>query len=178
MITHRTIRLLLIVVLGLSLAGCGKSVTQKTTEKALEKATNGQADVDLSNNSVKVNVNGGSWEVGEKVSLPDGFPSDVYVVDGTVKSAVTTVAGKAYSVSLTTTKSVADVKALYTSKLKDDGWTVTATASVSGSQMFSAEKGKRTLTVTIGADQDATVVTLMTSDQTESDRTVDTGATE
>lgn len=178
--THRSTRLLLIAVLGLSLAGCGKTLTQKTTEKAIEKATNGQAKVDVSNNSVRVNVNGGSYAVGDSVSLPDGFPSDVYVVDGTIKSAVTTVAGKAYSVSLTTSKSVADVKSLYASKLVENGWTVITTAAVSGSEMFSAEKGKRTLTVTISPDQDqgATVVTVITADQTVSDSTDNTGATQ
>lgn len=141
-------------------AGCGKSVA----EKAIESATNGQAKVDLGTNTVKVNNNGSTWEVGDQVKLPTGFPSDIYVIAGTIKSAITSVEGKSYSISIESTKTVTQANDAYTTDLKANGWTIGTTANINGAVMLAATKGTRNVTITMGAENGKTVITLVTSD--------------
>lgn len=170
MTTRPYILIPVLLITALSLAGCGKTVSQKVTEQAIERATNGSADVDVSSGKVTVNTNGTSWQVGESVDLPSDFPTDLYIVDGaTIKSAVKTAASNAFSVVMSTTKSVADVKALYDSQLKSNGWTSVSTASFNGSEMIVADKGNRSVTVTIGAGDESgvTAVSLTTLDKND-----------
>jgi len=155
--------LLAAVVFGLS--AC-KSASEKAAEKLIEKSTNGQADVDVSGNSVKVNTNSASWETGDKISLPDGFPSDIYVVEGTIKTAVTSKTGSDYVVSLESTKSLNEVKALYDTKLKENGWTITTSGAIAQSFSYLTEKADRALNIGISEADGKTIVTLTTFKKT------------
>lgn len=154
---------LLVLGLGFGLTAC-KSAADKTVESAIESTTGTDVDVDSSQNRVAVNVNGTSWETGDQVSLPANFPDDIYVVEGTLKVAIANDAMQGFTVSLETTKSVSDVKALYTKELADDGWTITGTVDIQGSASVMATKAKRSTTVTIGANEDKskTVVSINT----------------
>jgi hypothetical protein len=131
-----------------------KSVADKAIEKTIEKTTGTDATVDSSQNKVAVNVNGTSWETGDQVSLPANFPDDIYVVEGTLKVAIANDANQGFTVSLETTKTVSDVKALYQRELAADGWTVTGSADIQGSSSVMATKAKRSITVTIGPNED------------------------
>lgn len=159
----RTLVIAALILVTLPAAGCAKKASDKTLEKAIEKSTNGTADVDIKNNSVTINTNGGSWQTGEQVSLPSGFPSDIYVVDGTIKTAVTTVAGQAYMIALSSTKTVSEIKALYESKLVSDGWTISANMTIQTSVSLVAEKGNRTVTLGISPSDDSTTVVSLTT---------------
>jgi len=132
---------------------CGKKAAEKTIESSIEKSTGGQVDVDVDKDSVKIETNEGTFESGENVSLPSGFPSDVYVVDGTVTSA-TSSAEDAYTVTIETSKSVNAVKELYESKLASDGWDISMTMTFEDSATLGGEKDDRTVTVSIGEDSD------------------------
>lgn len=147
--------------------GCGKKTAEKVAEtaaeKAIEKATNGQAQVDLGTNSVRININGGSYQVGGDIKLPSGFPSDVYVIDGTIKAATTVKEGETYTVTIETDESMASVKEKYQSKLEGDGWSITATMDVAGTSFITAEKGSRKVSVSIGTSEGKTNVVLGTS---------------
>ncbi|MFA5070457.1 MAG: hypothetical protein WC528_04210 [Patescibacteria group bacterium] len=149
----------------LILTGCGKSAAEKAAEKAAESATNGQADVDLSNQKITVNTNGSTIEVGGDIALPSGFPEDVYVVDGTIKSASTVNEGKGYSVMIETNQSVADLKDLYDAKLKEEGWNITFSMNLGDSFTMAAEKGNRTANVTLGQGEEANTVLIGTSEK-------------
>lgn len=160
---------LCVVLTGMAfvVTGCGKKTAEKAAEKAIEKATNGQAEVDIGTNSVKINTNAGSFQAGENISLPSGFPSDVYVIDGTIKAASTVTEGEAYTVSIETSKSVTAAKEAYESKLKENGWNVTLSMDFQGSASLAAEKGDRTVTVSIGESEGKTLVVLGTSKKVE-----------
>lgn len=155
---------LVVALIGLG-AGCGKTAAEKATEKAIEKSTGGKAKVDIGTNSFKVNTNSGSWQAGDKVAVPDGFPKDVYVIDGTVKSAFSTPANKSFSLSIETSKSVADAQAAYEQKLKADGWSITASGTVMNSASLVAEKGNRTTTVGVSPSDKLTIVILTTEEK-------------
>lgn len=147
-----------IVVLGG--AGCSRGITERASERALEQAAGGNADVDVNNGQVSMNVNGTSWQAGTNVSLPNNFPSDVYVIDGTILSAFTNTGEQAYAVSIQTTASVADVATKYRQQLTDRGWTITATGTYGPMENIVATKDNRKLGVVVTAgdgDANATV---------------------
>lgn len=148
----------MLVGMAFAVTGCGKTTAEKAAEKAVEKATNGQASVNISTNTVTINVNGSSYQAGGNVKLPSGFPSDVYVIDGTIKAASTVKENESYTVSIETTKSVADAKAKYESELKNDGWEITISMSYENSASVGAKKGDRTVTVAIGESEGKTLV--------------------
>jgi len=160
----KTIFLSLAVILAgtLILTGCGE---EKVAEKAIESSTGGQADVDVDDDTVTVNTNGSSFTAGEAVSLPSGFPSDVYVIDGTIKAATTVTEGEVYSVSIQTDTSVSDAADEYQEELANDGWEVNMTLNAGGVSSMTAQKDNRTVTISIGQDEDEnkTLVTIGTS---------------
>lgn len=160
---RRFFSLVLLAPLAVVVSGCGKSVTQRAaeslTENAIERSTNGAADVDVDSNTIRVNVNGVAWQAGEQVTKPAGFPADVYLIDGTLTTAITTVENEAYSVTVSVTQSVASVKAAYDRELQAAGWSITGTASVGGAETIVGEKGGRTVSVTIAQDTNDTAKT-------------------
>ena len=151
-----------IVAMALVVSGC-KSTAEKAAEKSIEKATNGAADVDLDNNSVTINTNGGSYQAGENVTLPSGFPSDVYIIDGTLKAAMTQETGNSFIVSIETSKSVTQAKTSYEKEIADDGWTITTNMTYSGTVTLMAEKSNRTLGVGVSEVDGKTMVNISTS---------------
>lgn len=154
---------LVLAVAMFAVVGCGKKTAENLAEKALEKATNSQVDVDTDNNTVKVNINGSTSEFGDKVSLPSGFPSDIYIIDGTIKTATKVSQNEYFTVSIETTKSVTAADAEYQQKLKNDGWEITATYNISGNSTIAAQKSDRTLSVSINESEGKTLVILGTS---------------
>ncbi|PIY96333.1 MAG: hypothetical protein COY66_04270 [Candidatus Kerfeldbacteria bacterium CG_4_10_14_0_8_um_filter_42_10] len=150
--------------------GCGKKAAEKTaeeaTERALESSTGGQADVDISDNTVTVNTNAGSYQVGGNVDLPSDFPDDVYVVDGTITAAITSVENKGYTVSIETTQSVNDLKTLYEQKLADEGWTVNLTMTYEGGASVGGEKGNRIVSIGINPSEEGKTTVVVTTSET------------
>lgn len=166
--SRQKITVVALLAIGLAVlgAGCGKKAAEKTVENAIEKSTNGQADVDISKKQVQINTNGASLTAGENVKLPTGFPSDVYVIDGALKSALTLTEDGGYSVTLTTSTSAAAVKTKYESQIKADGWTVISTIDLPEGSMLTAEKGLRTMSVTMTASNGETLVSISTRQKT------------
>lgn len=129
--------------------------------------SNGDLTVTQDSDTVTVNTNAGSLVAGEDVTLPDDFPEDVYVIDGTLRSALVLEAGKNYSVTISTNESPADVKTEYTEQAEADGWSITSSLDIQGGSNFFAEKDNRLLTVSIGTDEDGTVVVVSVSTDTD-----------
>lgn len=157
------------LTLGLAAAAIvliGASCGQKAAESIIEKATN--SDVDIKNNSITINSNGSSWTTGESVKLPSGWPTDVYVIDGTIKSAMTITEGTSYTISIDSSKSLSEAQELYKSKLKGDGWTIIVDSSMANFATMTAEKDSRTVSVTIGTGESAGRSTVSVSVSTKS----------
>lgn len=156
-----------LATLAVVLTGCGKAaVTQQATEKALENAiekeSGGQAKVDISNDSYKVETKDGNVEIGQNVKLPEGFPGDVYVIDGNIISAFSEPTKENYTVSIQVDKSLSEMMEIYQEKLKDDGWQITGNMAFGDSSTVIAEKGDRTATVMAGKSDDKTSITIST----------------
>jgi hypothetical protein len=155
-----------LAVLAVILTGCGNSVAQKASEKALENAiekeTGGQAKVDINNNNYKVESKDGKIEVGQNVNLPDGFPKDVYVIGGNIISAFSEPTKESFTVSIEISMNLSEAAALYQEKLKGDGWQITGNMSYGDITSVIAEKADRTATVMISKSSDKTTVVLNT----------------
>lgn len=160
---NKKILLLGIMVLAavLVLSGC-KSADEKAAEKIIENATNGAADVDISTNTVTVNTNGYSYQVGDQVTLPADFPKDIYIIDGKLTLSSKTAQSNGFTVSLDITKTVAEAKALYDSHLVSDGWAVTSSASFENSAIIYASKGDRALSLGINKGEAKNTVAITT----------------
>ncbi len=156
------ISLTAIILLG---ASCTKKAAEKAAEKSIESASNNQADVDIDDDQVTVNTNAGSWQAGESVSLPQGFPSDVYVIDGTIKTALQLTENEGYSVSIESNSSLSQAKSTYESELADAGWTIASTYSTANGAVLSAQKADRLTTVSLSEADGKTTVVISTSTQ-------------
>lgn len=168
---HTLLIILLATVTLLTLvgAGCGKKAAddaaETAAENAIENATNGQADVDLGTNSIKVNTSNSSFQVGSNVTLPANFPEDVYVVDGTLTSAITGAETSSFTLTIKTTKSVSEVQSLYKQQLAAEGWSLPVDVTYADSAAVGGQKGNRSVSVTIANDTQngGTVVGVTTS---------------
>lgn len=160
----KILKLALLSLAVLVLAGCGKSVLQKSNETAAEKIieaqSGGKANVDINGNSVTVETEQGKMQSGENVKLPSDFPTDVYVIDGTIKVAITDQASGGQTISIETGKSLEEASAAYQEKLKSNGWKITGTMNFGEAATIIAEKDERTVSVSIGASDGKTTVTV------------------
>lgn len=148
-------RLLWLIPLATSavfVAGCGQKVTIKTT--------NGTATgtVDVDKQSANLNINGSTLVTGNKVQLPADFPSDVYIISGTIKTAVSTP-NISDTVAIEATPSMSAANELYKTKLVENGWTITTSGVIDvHSAAIMATKDTRSVTVSISDTDGPTVV--------------------
>lgn len=158
------------LILVITLTACGKSVSEriseKTMEKALENSTGGQADVDINDGNTKVKTDEGTVEVGENVSLPVNFPKDLYVPEGKILSAVSTAENEGYSVMVDTDKTMEELFSTYQTKFIENGWKITSTMNLGEMASVVAEKGGFTSAVTI-TKNDENVSVILTSGKNE-----------
>lgn len=141
----------LILATGLVLTGaaCGNKVAEKATERAIERSTNQDVDVDLDGDRVAMNVNGVAWQAGDSVELPDGFPEDVYIIEGTIKVATTIEESNGYAVTIEANIDVAAATSEYEREVANDGWTIEGSAKFGATTTISAKKAERTMIVGI-----------------------------
>jgi methionine-rich copper-binding protein CopC len=155
-----------LAMLAIILSGCGKTITQTTSEKAaekiIEKQTGGQANVDVNQGNVKVESKDGKIEVGQNVKLPADFPKDVYVIDGNIVSAFSEPTKASYTVSIQTEKNPSEAAAVYQEKLSADGWKITGNMNFGGTFSVVAEKDDRTATAMASASDNKTTVIINT----------------
>jgi len=157
--------LIVVIVVVLGIAGLWfggvfqREAAEEAAENAIEAATNGSANVELdTDGSMIFETDEATMEINSGgAELPDGFPTDVYVVDGTIQAAAST-AEDAYTLTIQTDKAVADVKAEYQEQLAAEGWAQTLSIDLEGGSSLSAEKDNRTLTVSISHPEDMTIV--------------------
>jgi len=140
---------LAIGVLGLS--GCGKSISDRMTESLIEKSTGGQADVNTNDGNIKVSVEGMNIETGDNVSLPKDFPTDVYLPENKLLSAMTSE--KSYTVSLEVKETQAEIFETYKQKIADSGWKIVTSGDFGGMQTVNAEKDNRILSIIVSPGQ-------------------------
>lgn len=164
---NKTIIIIVSVVIVVGLLGMfGRGFFGKNaTERAIERATGGNVDVDYNgNNTATYKTNDGSVSVGENVSLPSSWPSDVSIMRGAkINYAVSSnpsTGSDGAGVMYSTTKSASEVIAYYKIELPKQGWTIGNEVTMAGASMLSATKDKRSMSVSVGGDASGTSVTI------------------
>jgi len=127
----------------------------------MENASNGQVQVDIKNDGVKVETEAGSGETGTDLSLPADFPEDVYVITGKIKTVYRDAGKNGYTASIETDKTVAEAKELYDQELKQAGWKIDSFMDLGGSMIIGASKEKRSISVMINQDAETGKTTVL-----------------
>jgi hypothetical protein len=139
---------------------------ERTAEEIIEGATGGEVDIEDDGGSVTIETEEGAVTIegGEGTDLPEDWPSDMPVYDGTItgSSSFSTPEGDSMTVTIETGDSVDDVLAFYQAELQSDGWTedFVADSSDGGERAVSlvVSKGERNGTVAINEDEGTTFV--------------------
>jgi hypothetical protein len=135
-------------VLVFALGACkGRTVSsrlgEKSVENMIEKATGGQAKVDLKDGTIKVKTAEGETEIGTSKTWPNDLPADVLKpesgkITGVVRS--TQEEKKYWNISFEGADAAAFDK--YADALKAGGWDIKMTTKTGDGGLFQAEKGK------------------------------------
>ncbi|MBN2061447.1 MAG: hypothetical protein JW882_13630 [Deltaproteobacteria bacterium] len=146
-------RFLLCVVCFIFLAfGCGKSAEEKAIEKQIEEQTGAKADVDLSEDKIKVEgeTEGGKFTVtsGEGSEIPDGFPADVFIYRPS-KTIMAVEIPEGYSVSLTTKDDSSKVHSAYSQEMAERGWSEETSMKMGSQFVLVYEKEERAANISI-----------------------------
>ena len=159
----KKISLLFILLLAVAVvagAGCGDTASENAAESAIESASGGTADVDIDDDTIKIETDDVVMEVGENVSLPSDFPSDVYVADGDLKAAIKT-ADNAFSVTVEVSGSVSEMQTEYETELANEGWDINATLAFGEMVTLGGEKDNRMITVGISVSEENEGMTMV-----------------
>ena len=160
-------------------AACSSSdAADKLTEKAIEKSSGGDVDIDSEDGTVKyTDENGNETEMnvdGSGAKLPDGWPKDLAPPDSVklISTGTTTVSGvKTMTVLGEADASVDDLAAGVKGQITDAGFDITQDTSTDvtggGYVGMTATKGGQELTVAIasGATGGKTTVTMTLADK-------------
>lgn len=142
----RAIAILPAAALILAGAGCGPTISNGTV--SVQQNGNSASYTDTSTNS--------QMNVGENVSLPPGFPTDVpQYPNGKLTSALNTGSGSTGSqLTFTTADSASTVAAWYNTTLTAAGWTSDSNYNASGMSIASYQKAGATISVTVSDGSD------------------------
>ncbi len=151
---HPAVAVIAFALLVPGVAGCGQATEQAVEQIAEEALSSAGAEVDIEEG--KVTVTGPSGEavsVGEGVDLPDNWPADVPVPDGTLMGvSVDQANGTAWAMWQLPAGTPEPVAA-YKSALESGGFTVTSETSTSGMTVLTAEGNAQQVEV-VGGDVD------------------------
>ncbi|MCR4306502.1 MAG: hypothetical protein NUV42_00880 [Candidatus Yonathbacteria bacterium] len=159
-----------IIALGTLAKGfLGGSMAERAAERAIERAGGGDANVDFrGDNTATYKSDEGSVTVGENVSLPSNWPSDVSMVrDAKIYYAMSSnpsTGGAGIGAMFGTSQSVSEVLGYYKTELPKQGWTIEGELSMAGASVLSATKGDRSLSVTVATGDNETSVTIGVSE--------------
>lgn len=133
------------------ISGCGeKSLVENKVERQVKSRLGEEGNVQFGQDSINIKTEQGSMQVGENVTLPSGFPSDVYIIDGQITSAIKNISGQGYQVAIKSSASLKEVRNLYESKLKEQKWTVEVPFENGPTIMIFATKDKRQIVISAG----------------------------
>lgn len=129
-----------------TLTGCSSDTL---TEKTVEKATGDKVDIDSKDGEFSVKTEDGEFSTSQK--LPEGFPKDIPLIDGTIRQATSAKEGKklGYSVMITPKANASAVPAEVRSKMTAAGFKPSSEQSVSAYQMLMFERAPWSVAVQI-----------------------------
>lgn len=145
------------------LAGCGGS-SEEAIERSVEKATGEDADVDLSDEGMKITgkTEEGAFSLssGEGVEIPKDFPNDVLIYrPSKVNMAMNMPEGQ--SITMTTSDDSKKVEETYKREMTAKGWSEQASMNMGTQSMLMYEKEDRAANITITPEGGETQITVI-----------------
>jgi len=176
-----SLSLILAITLVLAFSvGCTMPWQQKaqeeTAEKALEKISGQDVELDTSEESTTITTDEGATTWGTGSELPENFPGDVPVYPDTNITFSHVGSGQeqeSASASLETGDSVDDAAAWYEKNITDNGWEIQSTDSWGMNNdkyvSYTAVQGDRELSVGVSASEGTTIITIAVYKDTSQD---------
>ena len=154
----RPIQLLVVAVfaagLVLGLGACkgktlGQRLGEKSVENMIEKATGGQAKVDLKEGTIKVKTAEGETEIGSSRTWPNDFPIEVpKPATGKVEGVVRSNQGDKKYWNITIKEAEAGTFDKYQDALKAQGWQIKMATTTPDGGILNAQKDKLAVVAT------------------------------
>ncbi|MGE0668890.1 MAG: hypothetical protein AB7O49_20225 [Sphingomonadales bacterium] len=158
---NRTMKFMLPLVAAAFVAGCGQDAADTAAEK-IAKQHGIDMDIDRDGDKATYTVSGpggGTVQMGENLSVPDGFPDDVAVYpDLKIVSASSMPQG--YMVHGQTTDAIDKVAGFYADKMTSDGWEKESEMTAQGMRTMSFKKEGRNAAVNVFSGDEGTTVQL------------------
>jgi len=158
----------LLISLAVAASGCSK-IQEKMAEKAAEKATGGQVDIDSKSGQVKLKQKGpdgkeSEVQLGEHSTIPADFPKSVPIYPGSkVLSTVSISQGEGHMVTLNTKDSAQQVLDYYKKNLgsfKVDGELASGDTTI---LTLSNDQLSVSVTAAKSSDDGTTLISLLAS---------------
>jgi hypothetical protein len=145
--------------------GCGEKGTEKAAEKAMEKAIEsnmgGNAEVDIEENSFRIQTEEGEMTMtsGDSVQLPADFPKDIFLYKGAdLNTAMELPEG--FNLMFQTQDDPSKVSEAYLTEMEAKGWSKEMTMDMGGQKMMVFKKDERMANVSIASDDEMTQIVL------------------
>ncbi len=167
---NKTLVIIVAVVIVLAVAGyalkavsnkASQMVGEKVTEKMIESAAGGNADVDIKDDGMTITTDKGTFTAGTE--LPADWPNDVPAYTGatvTYSGSSNADEGTGYSAVFSTKDDYTKVAAYYTNELPKQGWAIESTQNITGTTVMAATKDTRTISVAASTTDGETSITI------------------
>ncbi len=155
--SNKTLFIILGVVGGLIacavvVAGIGLYVASNAAKSGIKQLEEATKNIEKDGSTSKVKGEDSETEFGDDVELPDGWPEDVAIYEGKIRSASTLRKGKSFTASVVTSDSVSTITDFYKKQMEKDGWEESSKFSGKNSVTYSYSKEKRTASIYIAQD--------------------------
>ncbi len=141
---------MLLAALLVAAAGCGKEAAPGEVTSITSKG-GGAHEMTVKGDAKEGDAKLGFGAAGS-VKLPDDWPKDVAVKDGSTVATTMKMGGR-MAVTFTWKGTAADAASWYQERLQKDGWTVESPMTAGPSTIVSAKKGKRECTAMLNEDK-------------------------
>jgi hypothetical protein len=148
--------------------GCGekadKKAAEKMAEKAIESSMGGKAEVDIKDNSIRVQTEEGEMTMtsGDSVKLPANFPGDIFLYKGAnLNTAMELPQG--FNVMFQTKDDTSKVSDTYLAEMEAKGWSKEMSMDMGGRKMLVFKKDERIVNVSIATQEEMTQIALTVS---------------
>lgn len=153
----------ILVLYGVStnfMRAASRKTSQEMVEEAIEQSTEGNVEVDISDQGEEVTVKTeeGTLQIGQQ-QIPENFPKDIPVYKGAqIISSVSSLEGVA--LVLSSEDSLTQVTDFYKTQLTEENWSIDSETEIQNATIFEISKDNRTGAVIINQTDEGTQVTL------------------
>lgn len=156
--TRRLVGLVVVLVCALALVGC-QSIAEKATQKVIEDTTGVKVE-DGGDSVTLTGKDGTSITSSESGELPEGFPEDAPVYEGTIITSL--VSEDSYTIGIETKDEWTGPWEFYGTELEAAGWVTGTEMKLEDGGMITGEKDGRMIQITVGGASNSDAKTLIT----------------